>query len=144
MNTKLNMNEVISKIENDLYLLGFASIEDELQDDVEDTLYSLMNNGIKIWMLTGDQKITAKSIAKSCKMITNEFDFTEFDEKSDVEKIKIKLEDIKRKLFFMNKKFSLLIGTDDITAILNNEELKDMVNEIILNFLIKKVLQSFS
>ena len=110
--------------------MGIASIEDELQEDVEDTLNSLINNGLKIWMLTGDQKLTAKSIAQSCKMITSEFDVTEFDEESNEDKIRNKLEDLNRKLFFRKNKLSLIIGTDDINTILKNEELKEMVKKI--------------
>jgi magnesium-transporting ATPase (P-type) len=83
-------------------------------------------------MLTGDQKLTAKSIAQSCKMITSEYDVTEFDEEGNFDKIINKLEDINRKLFFQDfkKKLSILIGTDDINSILNNEELKDKVKKI--------------
>lgn len=117
-----------SLIEKDLYLLGTTAIEDELQDDVEDTLESLINNGIKVWMLTGDQKLTAKSIARSCKMITNEYEIIEIDEDSNHKKINNKLEEgLARSFFDERKKMSLIIGTDDINMVLSNDLLKDKV-----------------
>jgi magnesium-transporting ATPase (P-type) len=78
-------------------------------------------------MLTGDQKLTAESIAKSCKMIINEYEVTDFDEESDSEKIAIKLEDLNRKCFFSKNKQALIIGTDDISIVLINSYLKDKV-----------------
>lgn len=42
-----------------------TAIEDKLQDDVQGTLTSLVQTGIKVWMLTGDKTLTAESIAKS-------------------------------------------------------------------------------
>lgn len=35
--------------------LGITGVEDKLQEDVCNTLESLRNAGIKIWMLTGDK-----------------------------------------------------------------------------------------
>lgn len=119
---------MVSKIERDLYLLGTAAIEDELQDDVENTLESFIKNGIKVWMLTGDQKLTAKSIGRSCKMITNEYEIIEVDEDSNSHKIRSKLNDGLTKSFFEDKKLSLIIGTDDLNCVFLNHELKDIVN----------------
>lgn len=123
---------MISKIERDLFLLGTAAIEDELQDNVETTLESFIKNGIKVWMLTGDQKLTAKSIGRSCKMITNEYEIIEVDEDSNSYKIKSKLNDGLSKLFFNEKKLSLIIGTDDLNCVFSNDELKEMVIKILL------------
>lgn len=128
MNTDLKIDEVISIIERDIYLLGTAAIEDELQDDVENTLESFIKNGIKVWMLTGDQKLTAKSIGRSCKMITNQYEIIEIDEDSNSYKIKSKLNDGLTKSFFNDKKLSLIIGTDDLNCVFSNEELKDLVS----------------
>lgn len=115
-------------------MLGTAAIEDELQDDVENTLESFIKNGIKVWMLTGDQKLTAKSIGRSCKMITNEYEIIEVDEDSNSYKIKSKLNDGLTKSFFNEKKLSLIIGTDDLNCVFSNHELKDMVNKFKLAY----------
>lgn len=50
----------------DLELLGATAVEDALQDKVKDTLQSLREAGIAIWVLTGDKIETALNIAKSC------------------------------------------------------------------------------
>lgn len=136
---------MIAKIERDLYLLGTAAIEDELQDDVENTLESFIKNGIKVWMLTGDQKLTAKSIGRSCKMITNEYVIIEVDEDSNSYKIKSKLNEGLTKSFFNDKKLSLIIGTDDLNCVFLNHELKDMVIFLYIlkfsfNFLVLRII----
>lgn len=43
------------KFENGLTLLGATAVEDLLQDGVADTLISLRQADIKIWVLTGDK-----------------------------------------------------------------------------------------
>ena len=140
LNTNLKLDEVISRIEKDIYLLGAAAVEDELQDEVEDTLESLIKNGIKIWMLTGDQKLTAKSIARSCKMITNEYEIIEIDEDSNYDKIKFKLNEGLSKSFFIPRKLSLIIGTDDLNIIFFHDSLKDLVKKLFLFNFSKKLI----
>ena len=54
------------KIETGLDLLGATAVEDALQDNVRDTLISLREAGIKVWVLTGDKVETALNIALSC------------------------------------------------------------------------------
>jgi phospholipid-transporting ATPase len=44
-------------------------VEDRLQDDVPQTIASLQEAGIKIWMLTGDKLETAENIAESCRLL---------------------------------------------------------------------------
>ena len=56
-------------LEMDLELLGFASLEDKLQDEVKSTLELLRNTSIKIWMLTGDKIETAMCIVISTKLV---------------------------------------------------------------------------
>lgn len=46
-------------------LLGITGVEDKLQDKVSETIESLRQGGIKVWMLTGDKIETAKCIAIS-------------------------------------------------------------------------------
>jgi len=52
-----------------LSLLGASAIEDRLQDLVPETIESLLSAGIKVWMLTGDHRRTAKNIALACNLI---------------------------------------------------------------------------
>jgi magnesium-transporting ATPase (P-type) len=44
-----------------------------LQDKVGDTIESLKEVGIKVWVLTGDKVETAINIAFSCNLINNNY-----------------------------------------------------------------------
>ncbi|CEP15033.1 hypothetical protein [Parasitella parasitica] len=61
-------------IEKDMFLLGATAIEDKLQDGVPDTIHTLHEANIKIWVLTGDRQETAINIGYSCKLLTEEMD----------------------------------------------------------------------
>ena len=56
-------------IEKNLFLLGATAIEDKLQDGVPETIHTLQQAGIKVWVLTGDRQETAINIGYSCKLI---------------------------------------------------------------------------
>ena len=64
-----NLNEIYAELESDLQFVGCSAIEDKLQEGVADTIFNLLNCGIRIWVLTGDKQDTAIEIAKSCKLI---------------------------------------------------------------------------
>ncbi|GAA5974373.1 hypothetical protein JCM11641_005241 [Rhodosporidiobolus odoratus] len=57
-------------IERDLFLLGATAIEDKLQEGVPETIYTLQQAGIKVWVLTGDRQETAINIGLSCRLIS--------------------------------------------------------------------------
>jgi len=59
-------------IEHDFTLLGATAIEDKLQDGVPDTIHTLQQAGIKVWVLTGDRQETAINIGMSCKLISED------------------------------------------------------------------------
>lgn len=69
-NRQKYINAVMNKIETDLYLLGSTVVEDQLQDNVPETIRDLRLSNIKIWMLTGDKIDTAYSIGLSCNLLT--------------------------------------------------------------------------
>lgn len=64
------LDNVAELIEKDLFLLGATAIEDKLQDGVPDTIHTLQQAGIKVWVLTGDRQETAINIGLSCRLIT--------------------------------------------------------------------------
>lgn len=66
--TKL-VEEVGSKIECNLELVGATAIEDKLQEGVSEAIVKLRRAGIKLWMLTGDKRETAINIGYSCRLI---------------------------------------------------------------------------
>lgn len=57
-------------IEKDMMLLGATAIEDKLQEGVPDTIHTLQQAGIKVWVLTGDRQETAINIGMSCRLIS--------------------------------------------------------------------------
>ena len=69
-------------IEHDFFLLGATAIEDKLQDGVPDTIHTLQEAGIKIWVLTGDRQETAINIGMSCKLISEDMTLLMVNEES--------------------------------------------------------------
>ena len=53
-------------------MLGATAIEDRLQDEVDETIFSLKEAGIKVWVLTGDKVETAVNIGYSCKLLSSD------------------------------------------------------------------------
>lgn len=56
-------------MERDLTYLGSSAIEDKLQEGVADTIETVMNADIRVWVLTGDKQETAIEIGKACKLV---------------------------------------------------------------------------
>lgn len=91
-NRGAELDKAAELIEKDLFLIGATAIEDRLQDGVPDTIHTLAQAGIKIWVLTGDRQETAINIGYSCKLITEEMNMivvnetTHFETKDFLEK----------------------------------------------------------
>ena len=66
------LDKAAELIEHDFYLLGATAIEDKLQDGVPDTIHTLQEAGIKVWVLTGDRQETAINIGMSCKLVSED------------------------------------------------------------------------
>jgi magnesium-transporting ATPase (P-type) len=95
LNREFMLDKAYDEIENEMHLLGLTAVEDKLQDNVEQTLCSLRDAGIKIWVLTGDKIETAINVSESCKHFTR--DMTKFVMKSlkNVEEIRLKFDNIR-------------------------------------------------
>ena len=65
-NRELKIRQVYEDLESGLELIGAIGVEDKLQEGVKDTLVALGQAGIKVWILTGDKKETARNISWSC------------------------------------------------------------------------------
>ena len=63
------LESVYNLIEKDLCILGCTAIEDRLQDGVPESIASLMNAGIKFWILTGDKMETAINVGYLCGLL---------------------------------------------------------------------------
>jgi len=72
-NRAVAVEEVVSRIEQDLKLLGATAIEDRLQDKVPETIDYILQSGIRFWLLTGDKQETAINIGTSSKLLSKDF-----------------------------------------------------------------------
>ena len=66
------LEKVYALIENDFDVLGSTALEDNLQDNVPESLQKFKKAGINVWVLTGDKEETAINIGFAAGMITNE------------------------------------------------------------------------
>lgn len=66
------LEDVATKIETNLTLIGGTAIEDRLQEGVPRTIQLLGDGGIKLWVLTGDKVETAINIGFSCNLLTSD------------------------------------------------------------------------
>jgi len=64
------LTEAAMSIETKLHIVGATAIEDKLQVGVADTIEMLGRAGIKLWVLTGDKRETAKEIGYATKVLT--------------------------------------------------------------------------
>ena len=60
--------QCLDEIERELELIGLTAVEDKLQRHVPESIATLLNAGIKFWMITGDKQETAINIAVSCRL----------------------------------------------------------------------------
>ena len=56
-----------------------TAIADLLQDKVPETIAALRRANIRFWMLTGDKKSTAETIAQTCNIIKREDPLLDID-----------------------------------------------------------------
>jgi len=61
--------KVYAKIEVEMDLIGATAIEDKLQDKCAETIYSIREAGVKVWVLTGDKIETAINIGFSVQLL---------------------------------------------------------------------------
>ncbi|CAH8533182.1 unnamed protein product [Heterobilharzia americana] len=66
------MQMLMDKLERNFILLGATGIEDRLQVGVPETIESLREAGMHVWVLTGDKQETAVNIARSANLITSQ------------------------------------------------------------------------
>ena len=86
-----DINKLYDEMENDFHVLGSTAIEDELQDDVDIIINSMIQTGMRVWMLTGDKLDTAKNIATSCKLFQNDMNIIEIRENQNKRSLKMQI-----------------------------------------------------
>lgn len=78
------LDHAAEMIEKDMILLGATAIEDKLQDGVPDTIHTLQEANIKVWVLTGDRQETAINIGYSCKLLTEDMELVVCNEEDQI------------------------------------------------------------
>ena len=101
------LDKLAEEIENNLELIGCSGIEDKLQDNVPNTIQTLMNTNIRLWVLTGDKEETAIEIAKSCYLIRPDMNLILLSSNS-LETIQKKLQEQSQNHFLNNTSFEEL------------------------------------
>ena len=80
---------VENKIHNDLALIGFVAIRDDVRPEAKEAIGIVQEAGVQVVMITGDRINTAKAIAKDAGLIKTEDDLAltsaELNERSDDE-----------------------------------------------------------
>jgi phospholipid-transporting ATPase len=71
------VDKVCLEMEKDLLLIGITAIEDRLQDKVPETLQFFLDAGVIVWMLTGDKRETAVTIAATSSLANPQEDYIE-------------------------------------------------------------------
>ena len=71
-NKKRKIEKVNVLIEKDFNVIGSTAVQDNLQDNVPETLARFKRAGIGCWILTGDKEETAINIGFSSGMISND------------------------------------------------------------------------
>lgn len=80
-----NIYRMQNEMEKNLSLIGATAIEDKLQDGVEETILSLKNAGIKVWVLTGDKIETAINIGYACGLLNSKMERIIIEDKSELQ-----------------------------------------------------------
>ncbi|CUG93673.1 phospholipid-transporting ATPase 1-like protein, putative [Bodo saltans] len=71
------VDTVCLEMEKDLLIVGSTAIEDKLQDQVPETLKFFLNAGVVVWMLTGDKRETAVTIAATSSLCDPQHDYVD-------------------------------------------------------------------
>ena len=70
---KLNGKQLLQihreKLENKMIFLGFVIIENNLKEGTKNTIEELDNADYRMVMATGDNMLTAISVAKKCRLV---------------------------------------------------------------------------
>ena len=123
-------------IERELELVGATAIEDKLQDNVGDTIASLKEAGMQIWVLTGDKIETAINIGFSCKLLNDSLEKILVDgkDKNEVENgLKSgvsKVNEKKNDSIEEKGDFALVISGEALIIIMEDPEYSSVMLEI--------------
>jgi phospholipid-transporting ATPase len=136
MKNNSKKREIFSEIEKDLIFCGCSAIEDKLQEGVPETIKTLMDCGIRIWVLTGDKKETAIQISKQCNLIEDDmflYDLTKCKNEINLtKKLNTLCEKYKLKEYINTKNINLEDILNKVNKIMNFKDLAFIVDGLSL------------
>jgi len=110
-----------------LRYLGATAIEDQLQDLVPESIADYITAGIKVWMLTGDKRETAKNIGLACNLIDPDMESKHPWEHSRLIEVTGRWFHLLKQIDELNRMFRLLdrnnkglVSLDDLLYFLND------------------------
>ena len=121
-----NIDNIFSKIENNIIFLGATGIEDELQNDLYQSISSLKSVGIKIWMVTGDKTETSLNIAYSSHILEKQSDLLTIPENSTPYQIEALLTSD-------SNIENIALSSNELNTILTSPFLTDLFSKIAYN-----------
>jgi phospholipid-transporting ATPase len=113
------LDKAAELLEHDFYLLGATAIEDRLQDGVPETIHTLQEAGIKVWVLTGDRQETAINIGMSCKLISEDMTLLIVNE----ENAAMTRDNIQKKLDAIRTQADGTIAMDTLALVIDGKSL---------------------
>lgn len=113
------LDKAAEVIEHDFFLLGATAIEDRLQDGVPETIHTLQQANIKVWVLTGDRQETAINIGMSCKLLSEDMMLLIVNEES----AEATRDNLQKKLDAIRTQGDGTIETDTLALIIDGKSL---------------------
>lgn len=113
------LDEVAEEIEHDMFLLGATAIEDKLQEGVPETIHTLQEANIKIWVLTGDRQETAINIGMSCRLLSEDMNLLIVNE----ETFEDTADNIRRKLSVIRNQKAGRLEFDTMALVIDGKSL---------------------
>ena len=112
-----------------MMLIGSTAIEDKLQEEVAETIVSLKEAGIKVWVLTGDKVETAINIGYSAGLLNNEITQFVVQATEEVE-IQKEFNDIAQQLEVPSGTYALVVAGDTLAKVQESTGLTEKFLEV--------------
>ena len=110
--------KVTDELESGLILLGASAIEDELQEQVPETISKIKEAGIKLWVLTGDKQETAINIGYSCQLLNHGMEVHEINGNEHAKLHELLISAKLKMLDLPDQKHGLVIDGPSLTHVL--------------------------
>ena len=117
------VRDVYTSMEKGFTILAATGIEDKLQEKVYDTIRAIKKAGISMWLLTGDKKETALTIARAAGLIQVPFTLLDLTKRTPVE-LENKIEDCLQDPAKLDDQTTLIIDGKAIGHLMMYEQWK--------------------